>query len=243
MRWLAALLSLGASLRGAAAGAGNDEAGHAHGELTPREQAALRHLRARPDGSACAADEAHATVIGSPEVAVRASLLPGAGRGAFALRPFAKGELVERYFCVVGPMHGSNSDLAWHLNATHMCDARPLPLHNPMRYVNAAAALESCGPWAGDRRGQRPQRSSQPGPKRRAGLKNTMPKFRDPGRVDYYASARRSCATLERAVLEGGGFSPRMLEPSPSTVASVPAARRPKPFASAKSSSRTTVCA
>ena len=116
--------------------------GHAHqGDLSAAEQAALAFVRtpATPRG-----DTRHESVLGSASVAVRSSGIRGAGRGAFALRAFAEGELIARFNCLVVARGFSELAYGWDLNATHACDSQGLPLHNPMRYVNSVATRETC---------------------------------------------------------------------------------------------------
>ena len=102
--------------------------------------AAVALLRTRKEPIFCGG-EGHE--LGSENVAVRQSRIPGAGLGAFALRSFNQGERIGRYAC---SMHqkGSDATYVWALNSTHGCDAKMNRLHNPLRYVNSIAALESC---------------------------------------------------------------------------------------------------
>ena len=121
-------------------------------------------------GSFCEEDDfgRDTAAFGNEHVAVRPSLIPGAGLGAFALRTFNRGERVSRYMqrvpraeactvkllvrtntrryiCKVAGMDRENlNGNAWKLNATHSCDGENIRLHNPMRYVNSIAAMDSC---------------------------------------------------------------------------------------------------
>jgi len=83
--------------------------------------------------------------FGNSDVAVQESTLEQAGLGAFALRPFKRGEAVGLYHCIVWaqPDHLDNT-YSWQLNSTHSCDGESIPLRNPMRYVNSVARLDTC---------------------------------------------------------------------------------------------------
>ena len=87
--------------------------------------------------------------FGDQSLAVQPSSIEGAGLGAFARRPFARGDALGAYRCVIGEAsvesEDSNAPYGWTLNATHICDGEPIRLHNPLRYVNSVAAEETCG--------------------------------------------------------------------------------------------------
>ena len=85
------------------------------------------------------------TAFGNDHVAVRPSGISGAGLGAFALRSFKRGARVGWYHCTVGLLDSLGHIYKWKLNATHECDGEPIPLRNPMRYINSIANLDTCG--------------------------------------------------------------------------------------------------
>ena len=99
---------------------------------------------ARGGGSTCTDAASDLAQRGDDDADVRASGIPGAGLGAFARRAFARGDAVGRYRCAARPA-SSASLYSVTLNATHACDAEAISPHNPMRYVNSVAALDTCG--------------------------------------------------------------------------------------------------
>ena len=99
---------------------------------------------ARGGGSTCTDAASDLAQRGDDDADVRASGIPGAGLGAFARRAFARGDAVGRYRCAPRPA-SSASLYSVTLNATHACDAEAISPHNPMRYVNSVAALDTCG--------------------------------------------------------------------------------------------------
>ena len=84
--------------------------------------------------------------FGDDRVAVEPSGIAGAGLGAFALRTFKQGGTVGRYKCNMHRSSGAIVDqpYSWGVNSSHGCDGEPIPLHNPMRYVNSIAARDTC---------------------------------------------------------------------------------------------------
>ena len=109
---------------------------HSREQQLPEEEAALRSLETDPQ--ALRQDPALDTVLGDPtSAAVRKSTIPGAGRGAFALRAFAMGEHLGVYKCRMVPYGEGDRLYTWTVNASHKCDASQVKLHNPMRYVNS----------------------------------------------------------------------------------------------------------
>ena len=83
-------------------------------------------------------------VIGSADVAIRASTLFGAGRGAFAARVFASGEIIGTLKCkaTVRDQLG-RSGHGWIINVSHTCLSEQ-PLYNPLQYMNSIAEQGSC---------------------------------------------------------------------------------------------------
>ena len=85
--------------------------------------------------------------LGDAALAVRESTINGAGKGTFARRSFAKGEVVGQYHCRVEQYNVLDTTFSaaysWKVNATHRCVAEQTH-KNPCRYVNSVSALESC---------------------------------------------------------------------------------------------------
>ena len=84
--------------------------------------------------------------LGNDDIEVKPSTIPGAGRGAFALRRFEEGEILGVYKCQVELRNasGMNHKYSWQLNETHACDGSPFPLENPLLYANSVATKSSC---------------------------------------------------------------------------------------------------
>jgi len=114
------------------------------------ERDALHELLTQPDGHPDNASPFESEIIGNNDVAVRTSLIPGAGRGAFAGRHFEAGAMIGEYKCIVvgddDPTRGQylTSRFSWNMNETHICDARAFRLYNAPMYVNSIAAESSC---------------------------------------------------------------------------------------------------
>ena len=120
-------------------------------EAAPREE-----CRASSGGASCA-DDAAAQVpsasetdqdreqLGSQDFTVRPSGIPGSGLGTFARRSFAKGELLGTYKCVhVQDTVDHDTSRSWRVNSTHICDGNPIPLNNPLLYVNSICSKATC---------------------------------------------------------------------------------------------------
>ena len=85
--------------------------------------------------------------FGSDDLAVQPSSIEGGGLGAFARREFGRGDALGTYHCVIADSlesENSRGAYGWNINATHVCDAEPIRVNNPLRYVNSVAAEETC---------------------------------------------------------------------------------------------------
>lgn len=111
---------------------------------TNLEREALHTLLAYPDGLPEGVSEFENYIIGNDDIAVRRSLIPGAGRGAFARRQFEAGEQLAEFKCVVVANDADTSKYTWSVNNTHSCDSISIPLYNPIMYANSIASEASC---------------------------------------------------------------------------------------------------
>ena len=115
----------------------------------PARCSCLQQHVVESDGSTEAApftsDQPESSELGDASVEVRKSGVAGAGLGAFALRAFKKDEEVGRCFCTFGSTESQGRpDYNWKYNSSHSCDAWPVRLRNPMRYVNSIASSSTC---------------------------------------------------------------------------------------------------
>ena len=88
--------------------------------------------------------------LGDLRAGVRQSGVPAAGLGTYSRRAFKTGATVGQYRCTLVPVAHAGSSIAesgayaWRLNSSHYCDGYDQRQHNPMRYVNSVAKLETC---------------------------------------------------------------------------------------------------
>ena len=111
------------------------------------ERAALHDLVTDPDATRDNDAATTPATLGSADFAVRRSSIAGSGRGTFALRDFARGDVLTEYRCRV--FHHDHPDYdttrSWTMNDTHGCDGSVFPLNNPALYANSIAGLSTCG--------------------------------------------------------------------------------------------------
>ena len=111
------------------------------------ERAALHDLVTDPDATRDNDAATTPATLGSADFAVRRSSIAGSGRGTFALRDFARGDVLTEYRCRVFPHInvGYDTTRSWIMNNTHSCDGSMFPLNNPALYANSIAGLGTCG--------------------------------------------------------------------------------------------------
>lgn len=108
------------------------------------EREALHELFSTPEGLPEGSSAFESNIIGNDDIAIRRSLIPGAGRGAFARRKFEAGEKLGEFKCAMVGSEEPSSKYTWNVNETHACDSISMPLYNPVMYINSIAAEGSC---------------------------------------------------------------------------------------------------
>ena len=114
------------------------------GSLQRRDPETVKVTCAGADGTACASSAGGTLFegLGNADASVQTSGMPGAGKGAFALRDFEKGERVSWCRCVVGKR--LERDYEWMLSETESCDPEPVSAHARLQLPKLRP------PWRGE---------------------------------------------------------------------------------------------